>query len=257
MKELKKIRLLVDSPRPGGWNMAVDEALMKSVGGELDSVPELPVLRLYQWEQPTLSLGYFQQHADREGHLSSRAIALVRRNSGGGAIVHDHELTYSLTIPQSLVGTSSRFRESTELYSVMHETLIQALAELGIEATRIEVLQKELEGNFLCFQRRAPNDVVVRGNKVCGSAQRKKHGAISQHGSIILKTSDHAPEISGIGDLEGRELHVSQLVERWIPCIVSRLEVETELSQLAETENSESQKVQKEKFDTLAWNRRR
>jgi len=88
-------RLIVDRPAPGAWNMAVDEAL-------LDAAVEQGVaaLRFYQWSEPTLSLGYFQRHADRDSHAASHDCTLVRRQSGGGAILHDRELTYSLTLRQ-------------------------------------------------------------------------------------------------------------------------------------------------------------
>ncbi len=87
---MQQCRLIVDPPQAGAWNMAVDEALLESAvaGG-------LPVFRLYQWSEPTLSLGYFQAVADRQQHPASHGCPLVRRRSGGGAILHAHELTYA------------------------------------------------------------------------------------------------------------------------------------------------------------------
>ncbi len=87
-------RLIVHPPSPGAWNMAVDEALL------MDAVENgVATLRFYQWSEPTLSLGYFQRYSDREQHAASRKCAVVRRQSGGGAILHDRELTYSLMLP--------------------------------------------------------------------------------------------------------------------------------------------------------------
>src|SRR5262245_10595361 len=87
-------RLVVDPPASGVWNMAVDEALIDDVadGG-------LATLRFYQWNEPTLSLGYFQPYAARMGHAASASAAVVRRLSGGGALLHDRELTYALALP--------------------------------------------------------------------------------------------------------------------------------------------------------------
>src|SRR5262245_38911762 len=87
-------RLLIDSAAPGDWNMAVDEALSESA-----AAGEGCTWRFYTWAIPTLSLGYFQPHAQRSSHSPSQSSAMVRRLSGGGAIVHDRELTYSVAAP--------------------------------------------------------------------------------------------------------------------------------------------------------------
>ena len=87
------LRVIVDPPADGAWNMAVDEALLLS-----DERTGLTI-RFYQWEEPTLSLGYFQSLAEREQHPPSVDCPMVRRASGGGAILHDRELTYSMVAP--------------------------------------------------------------------------------------------------------------------------------------------------------------
>src|SRR4051812_36941289 len=87
-------RVLFDPPAEGAWNMAVDEAL-----GEAAAETKIATLRFYGWSRPTLSLGYFQKHDERVAHVGSAGCELVRRASGGGAIVHDRELTYSLALP--------------------------------------------------------------------------------------------------------------------------------------------------------------
>ena len=87
-------RLIIDRPLPGAWNMAVDEALLLDAS-ENGSAS----LRFYGWNAPTLSLGYFQRYDDRDLHAASRDCAVVRRQTGGGAILHDRELTYSLVLP--------------------------------------------------------------------------------------------------------------------------------------------------------------
>src|SRR5262245_57717493 len=91
---MSEIRLLSDPPAPGAWNMAVDEVLLTAAAASGQAT-----LRFYTWNEPTLSLGYFQAAADRQQHAASLACTLVRRASGGGAILHDRELTYSVALP--------------------------------------------------------------------------------------------------------------------------------------------------------------
>src|SRR3954464_5256758 len=88
--------LIIAAPPDGAWNMALDEALLHRA--ETDG---MATLRFYGWREPTLSLGYFQQHADRALHPASENCTLIRRASGGGAILHDRELTYSIALPKS------------------------------------------------------------------------------------------------------------------------------------------------------------
>lgn len=185
-------RLLIDAPASGAWNMGVDEALLESVG---DS--GVACLRFYRWEEPTISLGYFQQAAKREKHESSAACPLVRRSTGGGAIVHDSELTYSLIVPIGDRWSSDHNR----LYRQVHQALVEWLISHG--ATRVRLhpgTQESSEEPFLCFQRRADGDVELEGAKVVGSAQRRGKRALLQHGSILLERSPAAVELPGIRD---------------------------------------------------------
>ena len=205
-------RLIIDPPASGIWNMAVDEALLQSAAER-----GITTLRLYQWEVPTLSLGYFQSAADREQHAASRDCLLVRRASGGGAIVHDRELTYSLTVPLS----DSRLSSATDLYDAVHLSLVECFAEFGI---RTSFYGKEEYNSqtptsdgepFLCFQRRACGDIVSGNVKVVGSAQRRRRGAVLQHGSILLSRSDSAPELQGLREVAGRPMPAAAIAERW------------------------------------------
>ncbi len=149
-----KCRLLIDPPATGSWNMALDEAI-------LETAAQLSVatFRLYRWNAPTLSLGYFQKHTDRTEHTESRNAPLVRRSSGGGAILHDQELTYSLTIPagHQLIG------HPEELYKKIHRSLIEMLAEYGVRAKLCKngSTLRQSEQPFLCFERRATGDVLL------------------------------------------------------------------------------------------------
>lgn len=197
-------RLLVDPARSGAWNMAVDEALLESAAGGGPTT-----LRLYQWETATVSLGYFQRETPEiEPDGRFHGLPAVRRLSGGGAILHDRELTYSVTIPE----THPLAETPTRLYDVVHASIAAALAEWGITVEPRGVTD---EGNktFLCFARGDRRDLVCKGFKVVGSAQRRRGRAILQHGSVLLSRSPWAPEFPGLAELSGTPLDPEALQE--------------------------------------------
>jgi lipoate-protein ligase A len=213
-------RLIMSGTASGAWNMGVDEALL------IDAAEHgVGTLRFYTWSEPTLSLGYFQRYEDRHQHAASRDCACVRRQTGGGAILHDQELTYSITLPPRHPLT----RHSETLYTVVHEAFIRVLADqpdgrrLPAELRRVEEMSNkpsDREEPFLCFERRTPGDVVAAsqnpptevdvpvpfgaaGIKILGSAQRRSRGALLQHGSLLLTKSAAAPELPGYTDVTG------------------------------------------------------
>ncbi len=184
-------------------NMAADQSMLESVD---DGGP--PTLRFYQWSEPTLSLGYFQSINDRDLHAQSRNAACVRRASGGGAIVHHHELTYSLAWP---IEPSVR-GFNLVLYRKVRDAIVAGLAKCGIHSepfaqiatsSVVPVDHKDAASvtPFLCFQRRTADDLIVGGYKVMGSAQRKGRQSVLQHGSLLLAASPLAPELPGLCEL--------------------------------------------------------
>ena len=241
-------RLILDTPSRGTWNMAVDEALMLTAA-DLG----VPTLRFYRWQEPTVSLGYFQKYEERLQHPESLDSVLVRRNSGGGAIVHDKELTYSLTVPT----THPLGKNPCAIYKLMHDALIESLDAIGISAELNTEPVAELEPKFLCFQRRASNDILFRGNKVCGSAQRKRHQAISQHGSFILNTSPAASQILGVNELSGESIESEPLINLWTDRLEKRTGISFQPDTLAAFESEQSIAIENGKFSTLKWNQRR
>jgi len=178
----ESLRVLIDPPLDGPTNMARDEALLRRLSqGEL-----APTMRLYEWRPATLSLGYFQPFEDVSRQPAAiRSMPVVRRLTGGGAIVHADELTYSLILPSD----SPLLREGPlGLYALVHDAVIEVLAAHAVPARRAggsEPIHAQ-RGAFLCFQRRHRLDVVVGPHKVLGSAQRRTSGAILQHGSLQL-----------------------------------------------------------------------
>jgi lipoate-protein ligase A len=187
------VRVVIESePQDGARNMALDEALLDTAleRGEC-------TVRLYRWREATVSLGYFQRADAAEANPELAALPMVRRLTGGGAILHHHEWTYSCSVPAGHPLAES----PTQIYDRVHERFVAALREQGIEAAlRGEALAGR-EGTFLCFGRGDPHDIVLRGHKILGSAQRRRRGAVLQHGSLLIRRSEHAPQFPGLNDL--------------------------------------------------------
>lgn len=243
-------RFLLDPPASGAWNMAVDEVLLEwaeRTGG--------CCWRFYQWEEPTLSLGYFQAYGDRWRHAASRKCPVVRRASGGGAILHDRELTYSCVWPKTHRLAAGRL----QLYEAVHASLIELLADEGIKATLYG--QAGPGGGekppFLCFQRRSPGDVVVGAAKVAGSAQRRLRGAVLQHGSVLLARSPAAPELDGLAELAGLALDAQQLCQAWGKRLENRLKLVWQATSLSAEEYQQAVTLVETKYGSLPWTHNR
>jgi lipoyl(octanoyl) transferase len=189
--------IIVDQPRSGVWNMAIDRAL-----AEYSRLHALCVLRLYQWQSPTLSLGYFQSYPTQEEHSDLTGLEIVRRETGGGAIIHDHDVTYSIVMPDR-----SEKGHASELYHAAHRAVIVWLNSVGVNAdfysNRLQSSCDNTCNNdrYLCFERRSDFDIVVSGYKILGSAQRRYPDVIMQHGSLLIQRSRFAPGLLGLADL--------------------------------------------------------
>jgi lipoate-protein ligase A len=200
----QKIRAIVrwDPPQSGEINMRIDNEMLA------DLTPNSPlVLRMYRWSRPTLSLGHFQNELDIPSQESWSAAPRVRRKTGGGAILHDFEWTYSLVIPgRPELGLKGH---SEPIYRSTHQAVVEGLREMGWDAKLSEqctcatLLQgkEAAEEPFLCFMRRSPVDVLVGGDKILGSAQRRSASGLLQHGSFLLSASASTPKLPGLLDL--------------------------------------------------------
>lgn len=254
---MRSVRLIFDPPAAGAWNMAVDEALLESAAER-----GAATLRFYQWNEPTLSLGYFQAAADRELHTASRACPLVRRASGGGAIIHDRELTYSIALPLRDVRTKA----ATELYDACHETLVAALAEFGVAAALHQPSSTACTADgkgrgadqpFLCFLRRSCGDIVCGAVKIVGSAQRRRRGAVLQHGSILLDQSRCAPELPGIAQLSGSAVEPNELAGGWAKRLEKRLGVRLDPGTRSAEEETAAANLAEARFAAAEYTTRR
>ncbi len=190
---LAPIQLIVeDSPQSGAWNMAVDEALLEESLRTGDVF-----VRLYRWSEATVSLGYFQKATDCDKGECLATLPVVRRLSGGGAILHHHEQTYSCCLPPRHPFAS----QPLQLYDLIHSAVIEFLHERGVTAAPRGKDARATPEPFLCFRRHAAPDLVVQGRKVLGSAQRRRRGAVLQHGSLLLRASEFASDLPGLLDL--------------------------------------------------------
>ena len=262
MTESLVCRLLIDPPADGAWNMAVDEALLDEVASS-----RLPVLRFYQWQRPTLSLGYFQVASDRLHHATSQSAQLVRRQTGGGAILHDREVTYSLILPTSFPVA----RDTQELYNTVHQTLSSLLQEqltTCSETWRFDLCaapdsRAPQNESFLCFHRRSIGDILLfqdqKGprHKIVGSAQRRRRGAVLQHGSVLLEKSPLAPELPGIVDLTGVRIAADSITSLFPSRLALALGLELDPATLQEETYLQAKKLCHEKFKRGEWTKRR
>lgn len=189
-------RVLPHRVASGASQMALDEALLESAEGQGTAI-----VRTYEWAEPTLSLGYFQPFAAVEADARWRNAAVVRRPTGGGAIWHDHDLTYAVVLPRA----HRLSREPRSLYLTVHQALVEWLRALGAAVSVRGDAPKPAARPFLCFEDRDPEDVVLGGGKVIGSAQRRRHGAVLQHGSLLLARSATVPELAGLRELAALE----------------------------------------------------
>ncbi|MDH7480313.1 MAG: biotin/lipoate A/B protein ligase family protein [Syntrophomonadaceae bacterium] len=175
-------RLIRSGRGEPAWNMAVDEALVTvfARGG----VP--PALRLYTWHPPALSLGYFQGAGSvRREVLEKLGIALVRRVTGGRAVLHCGDLTYSIV---ARAGRDTP-EELSASYRYLCSGLLHALSALGIEADPGSD-KTGRSSPASCFAVAAPSDITWKSRKFVGSAQKRYGSAILQHGSILIKPQE-------------------------------------------------------------------
>jgi lipoate-protein ligase A len=184
-------RLLLDPALPGALNMARDEALLLRRSA--------PTLRFYRWARPTLSLGWFQSAAELPlDAVLARGGEVVRRPTGGKAILHEHELTYALCAPEedALAGGPAAAMRA------IHDALAAELgrqsgADLSIRGA--PRLLSDAAGSAWCFEDSSPLDLALAGRKVLGSAARRRAGWVLFHGSLVLARLRENPGIGALG----------------------------------------------------------
>jgi lipoate-protein ligase A len=178
-------RLLDTAQDCGAANMAVDEAILRAVQASL--VP--PTLRLYGWHPPCLSLGQAQPAAEVDWEACRRlGIDVVRRSTGGRAILHVDELTYSLAAPESDPRVAGDIVSSYRKISAGLLAGLRLLNVPGLESKpQASSTHRVLPASPVCFQAPSHYEITVDGKKLAGSAQKRSRGALLQHGAIPLR----------------------------------------------------------------------
>jgi lipoate-protein ligase A len=179
------------------------------------------VLSVYSWERPTLSLGRNQAAAGRYNlaAIRDRGIDVVRRPTGGRALLHWHEVTYSVTAP---IAEGESLNDS---YERINRILLDGLSRLGVRASESRGGPPALSpGDLPCFATPAEGELVVSGSKLVGSAQFRENGALLQHGSILIEddqliiaallesvTELEPPKAATLTDALGREPSIEEV----------------------------------------------
>jgi lipoate-protein ligase A len=185
------LRLLVDPPAAAAWNMAVDEALLR--------LATEPTLRLYGWAPHAVSLGYFQRIGDFADLPPGTPV--VRRLTGGGAIHHGDELTFTLALDAELLP-----RDVAASYVLLHDAVVAALAATGVASARLPAGhgQSPRPDQRWCFAEAGRDDLVTARGKLLGSAQRRvqrPRPRVLHHGSLVLQRPALTPFVAAVADV--------------------------------------------------------
>ncbi|MCD1259289.1 lipoate--protein ligase family protein [Paenibacillus athensensis] len=179
-------RFLHTGNRSPAENMAIDEAVLTAHSEGLAP----PTVRFYGWEPATLSIGYFQKIAEIDfDAVRAEGVGFVRRPTGGRAVLHDKELTYSIIVSETHPGIP---KSVTDAYRVLSEGLLRGFRALGLGAEMVNLASEEEKakyasaGSAACFDSPSWYELVVEGRKVAGSAQVRQKDVVLQHGSILL-----------------------------------------------------------------------
>ena len=256
-----KFRLLKTGFRDAAENMAIDEAVLEQIA----DAKSQPALRFYGWSPPAISIGYFQSLEEEVDLAACKkfGVDVVRRMTGGGAVFHEHEITYSIHIPENSKLTPAGILES---YESICAGILNGLETLGIKAQFVPL------NDLIVLQNGAPK-------KVSGNAQTRKRGVILQHGTILLKVDVDkmfallkVPDeklkgklietvkqrVAGLSAAAGREITFDAALEALANGFKKAFpNVDFEAGELTADEKSLAQKLKKEKYKTADWNNQR
>lgn len=260
-------------------NMALDEAMI--ILHSENKIP--PTVRFFTWNPPTLSIGYFQKvekEIDVE-EVEKRGIGFVRRPTGGRAVLHDKELTYSVIVSEAHPKMPSSV---TEAYKVISQGLLHGFQQLGLQAEMVSLATEEEKqkyatlGSSACFDSPSWYELVVEGKKVAGSAQTRQRGVILQHGSILLEMDvellfsllkfsnervkqrmmeSFREKAVTINDVSQREVTLEEAIHAFYKGFSTGLEVELVPSEITAEEWRLAEELVQSRYGTQEWNFKR
>ena len=256
---MPSLRLVDSGASAGALNMGIDEAVLRAVAE--GSSP--PTLRLYSWSPACVTVGYFQSLADEVDLEACRAAGVdaVRRITGGGAVLHESEITYSIVLPEGHPLAPPAILDS---YRLICAGLVEALRSLGIDASFEPI-----------------NDIKAGGRKVSGNAQTRKLGCLLQHGTVLLDVdvermfsllkvpkeklsgkliAEAKERVTCLRSLMGRELGYGEAalaLERGFAAAFAPLGVGLEHGALRPEERAQGGRIAAEKFSSREWNFKR
>lgn len=258
------------------YNMALDEALLHWHSEGL--IP--PVIRFYEWNPATLSVGYFQK-AKRDlnfEQIHKLGLGFVRRPTGGRAVLHEHELTYSIIVSEQYPNMP---KTVTEAYRVLSEGLLKGFQNLGLDAyfsvpeTAEEKDALAKPKSAVCFDAPSWYELVVEGKKVAGSAQTRQEGVILQHGAILIdldqekllsvfnfkddaarqRMKEKLPEKAvSINSLSAKKVTVEQCIEAFSTGFMEGLDITLKPYELTLEQQQFVEKLMNEKYKSDEWN---
>jgi lipoate-protein ligase A len=261
-------------PARGAWNMAVDESILEHA--QAGSSRSLPTLRLYAWDPACLSLGYAQSLADVDlTRLKARGWEVVRRMTGGRAILHTDELTYSVAAQSDEPLLAGGVLES---YNRLAQALLLAVQNLGLPVEMEEgKANNDAVPNPVCFEVKSTYEITVGGKKLIGSAQARKREGVLQHGSLPL-TGDLAricqalvfesesarqaasqrllQQATTVESALGVAIAWETAAEAFVRAFESKFGLSLEEGSLSKSESARAGELVREKYDNPAWTER-
>ncbi len=258
------MRIISQGPEHAFYNMALDEALSEAVRQKKSP----PTLRLYQWRRPSISLGHFQKISEIDAdYCSEHDYPVVRRLTGGRAILHDMELTYSLS---SLHHSHPFNGNLLDNYKTVSTALLSGLRKIGIHA-EMSCVKKKNPGHRdpACFKAASYGEVTVQSRKIIGSAQKRYKDGFMQHGSILFNfnpeklcsvlAGSSGSTFKGIGSISDYAPGIS--VEDFKGALKEAFEKELHIKLVADEPTKYELKIARElergKYSTSKWNYKR
>ena len=264
-------RLLIHDHLDGATNMAIDEAIADAVRERIAP----PTLRFYQWQPACLSIGRMQKIVTVDGtRCAERGWDIVRRSSGGRAVLHIDELTYSMTAAETEPCMVGGIIPS---YRRISDGIMQGLAQIHIQADQTEERPgRKAESGPICFDVSSMYELSFGGRKVIGSAQKRSKGVVMQHGAIPLggdigRITDalaYSPEereverariralATTIEDVAGQRLPAIYVADAIATGLAKKLNVGLVSAELTEFERDRYQQLRAEKYAHPDWTER-